>query len=1176
MDIDASATSAWNAGAGFSPIGNTTNQFTGTYTGQDFKIRGLIINRPTQNQVGLFGRTNSPALISNLGIDGGTVTGLSQVGGLVGTNNGIVTACYATGAVSGGSDYVGGLVGNNISGGGILTTCYATGAVIGSSFVGGLVGYNWRSITTCYATGAVSGGSYVGGLVGNNNGIVNTSYAKGSVSGGNYVGGFIGYIWASNISSCYATGGVNGTSNVGGFVGFNNSTISNCYATGSVSGSSAVGGLVGLNSGGTYNNSFWDTQTTNQSTSAGVGAIGKTTTQMQTISTFTAAGWDFINETTNGSTDTWKMDICNLNNGYPVLALQETITTLTSAPIASNQSFCSGALVSSITATGANLKYYTLSVSGIALNPSSSITGSNLYVSQTINTCESKIRAQVVIQNSNTTITGQSLSQTVCGGTMAIFGITTTGASLSYAWSNGLSTTTSMLTSVVGNNYRVTVSGTCGTRISNTFSLSTFAGTIIATHPIPQIINSGSLATFSVSATGTNLSYKWNTGATTTGINTTVPGMYQVAVSGTCGDEISNAVSLKYNATVNGNNFTREYGSANPIFTGTILGLVNGDVINYSGTTAATSLSGVGVYAIVATATGANSNNYQFSIINSQLTITALAFVSTAPSPIVFNSNVFDNTPKVPSVVGLPSTSGVNYTYNGSSTAPTNAGSYTVVGIITDPNYTGTVTSVIVISPSDISNQLSVAGLSNSVYNGSPKTTSITGLPSGVASSVTYNGSTTAPTNAGTYTVVGIITDPNYTGTVTSVIVISPSDISNQLSVAGLSNSVYNGSPKATSITGLPSGVASSVTYNGSPTAPTNAGTYTVIGIVNDNNYVGTVTSVILISPSDISNQLSVAGLSNSVYNGSPKTTSITGLPSGVASSVTYNGSTIAPTNAGTYTVVGIITDPNYRGTVTSVIVILPVSATIVGNNATKVYGQPNPVFTGTVLGLVNNDVITYSGSTAATSLSGVGTFPIIATASGANVGNYQLLMVNGQLTVTPANSSASVSGILSDGNIVNATVPTSITISGSGFEPGASVTVNGVVLTNVILINVSTIIATLSAGSATSSNVSAIVQNPNQNPSALTAIVVVNANSTSVNSALIINNLQLTIHPNPNNGSFTISAAVPLGKVMIYTLDGKLVQTKTTTETKLFVSGISTGTYIVYVGKSSVKVVVE
>jgi hypothetical protein len=49
--------------------------------------------------------------------------------------------------------------------------------------------------------------------------------------------------------------------------------------------------------------SFWDIQTSGQTTS--VGGTGKTTAEMQTISTFTDAGWDFVGETVNGIEDIW-------------------------------------------------------------------------------------------------------------------------------------------------------------------------------------------------------------------------------------------------------------------------------------------------------------------------------------------------------------------------------------------------------------------------------------------------------------------------------------------------------------------------------------------------------------------------------------------------------------------------------------------------------------------------------------------------------------------------------------------------------------------------------------------------------------------------------------------------------------------------------------------------------
>jgi hypothetical protein len=49
--------------------------------------------------------------------------------------------------------------------------------------------------------------------------------------------------------------------------------------------------------------SFWDIQTSGQTTSA--GGSGKTTAEMQTANTFLEAGWDFVAETANGTDDIW-------------------------------------------------------------------------------------------------------------------------------------------------------------------------------------------------------------------------------------------------------------------------------------------------------------------------------------------------------------------------------------------------------------------------------------------------------------------------------------------------------------------------------------------------------------------------------------------------------------------------------------------------------------------------------------------------------------------------------------------------------------------------------------------------------------------------------------------------------------------------------------------------------
>ena len=112
----------------------------------------------------------------------------------------------------------------------------------------------------------------------------------------------------------------------------------------------------------------------------------------------------------------------------------------------------------------------------------------------------------------------------------------------------------------------------------------------------------------------------------------------------------------------------------------------------------------------------------------------------------------------------------MNFTYNGSANAPTNAGSYTVIGTINDANYQGSATDTLVIGQA--SGAITLGSL-NQTYNGTAKAATATTTPSGLAVTLTYNGSANAPTNAGSYTVIGTINDANYQGSATNTLVIA-------------------------------------------------------------------------------------------------------------------------------------------------------------------------------------------------------------------------------------------------------------------------------------------------------------------------------------------------------------------------------------------------------------------
>ena len=270
------------------PAGGTATEgwppirtFNAVFEGNDHTISNLYINRTT-SYIGLLGSLSSGGEVRNLGIEGGSVTGQNNVGGLVGNNAGTISMCYATGTVAGGN-YVGGFVGAN---NGTISMCYATGTVAGEDYVGGFAGDTHQGpISACYATGNAEATARVA-----------------------YVGGFMGYN-NSSISACYATGAATATgndANVGGFVGNNDGTISACYATGdATTATGSAGGLVGYNENGTINNSYFDYSVSNRPAS---DSYSKTTTEL-----ITPTMYDDDITSDNGSSiyEVWNVDVDN-------------------------------------------------------------------------------------------------------------------------------------------------------------------------------------------------------------------------------------------------------------------------------------------------------------------------------------------------------------------------------------------------------------------------------------------------------------------------------------------------------------------------------------------------------------------------------------------------------------------------------------------------------------------------------------------------------------------------------------------------------------------------------------------------------------------------------------------------------------------------------------------------
>jgi len=151
-------------------------------------------------------------------------------------------------------------------------------ALTGDRRVGGITGRNWsNNIAACYSTATITANSDAGGIAANNYG---------------------------SITNCYNIGAISSYRDAAELVGENYGTIDKCYSVGAVSGDSRPSGLVSANwQDSIITSSFWDMETSGQSTSD--NGTGKTTAEMQTASIFLDSGWDFIDETANGTEDIW-------------------------------------------------------------------------------------------------------------------------------------------------------------------------------------------------------------------------------------------------------------------------------------------------------------------------------------------------------------------------------------------------------------------------------------------------------------------------------------------------------------------------------------------------------------------------------------------------------------------------------------------------------------------------------------------------------------------------------------------------------------------------------------------------------------------------------------------------------------------------------------------------------
>ncbi|GAB2045871.1 hypothetical protein AGATL06_23700 [Agathobaculum sp. TL06] len=341
----------------WTPIGNVTNTFYGQLDGRGYAIRGVYINLPEQEKVGLFGvirKLDSWTNVLNLSLEESLIIGKENVGGIAGfarwSNMGrssTISNCHNDATVQG-VNRVGGILG------GVEDTLYVditidkssnSGTINGDYETGGIAGYcDVFRIKNCYNVGTITGEHDIGGIVGLAHNSVSDCWNLGNVFGRTKnVGGVAGAMTnrlspttSVTIERCFNAGAVSGEYDVGGITGYMTaqtgykSNVNNCYNTGTVTATKKAAGIVATTANTVRLNGVYNAGTVQGEPVAMLSASARLNYSCYLDETGTATdaqartARELKKQKTvyelNGDSDVWVRDTGYYNSGYPLIS----------------------------------------------------------------------------------------------------------------------------------------------------------------------------------------------------------------------------------------------------------------------------------------------------------------------------------------------------------------------------------------------------------------------------------------------------------------------------------------------------------------------------------------------------------------------------------------------------------------------------------------------------------------------------------------------------------------------------------------------------------------------------------------------------------------------------------------------------------------------------------------
>jgi hypothetical protein len=249
--------------------------------------------------------------------------------------------------------------------------------------------------------------------------------------------------------------------------------------------------------------------------------------------------------------------VCGVTSSNPALLTVQTPPSITNQP--SNTISCLGSTAGfCVTATGTGLSYqWQVSISGcsgtwvnivnagpysgvttacLTINPTSQSMNGYAYQCVVTGTCAPAAISSCGILTVNTpvAITAQPVNTTICAGSSTSFTVAASGTSPTYQWQESINggsswnnisnggvysgatiatlTLSGVTAGMSANQYRVIVSGTaaCANTVnSNAAILTVQTAPVVTGTPSNSTVYTGGVAVFSVTASGTSLSYQW-------------------------------------------------------------------------------------------------------------------------------------------------------------------------------------------------------------------------------------------------------------------------------------------------------------------------------------------------------------------------------------------------------------------------------------------------------------------------------------------------------------------------------------------------------------------------------------------------------------------------------------------------------------------------------------------